>query len=200
MEGYSTMTMLERKAIFACDFCKSPYELSNVAASVPHSVAQTFLEVFAKFKGDEADVAARVDQMRRKREQRDDGDDKCERALKRARMALDDAANLHCPRCDSVFHAFDGCAALQCAACAAHFCAFCLATHGTELDCHGHVASCPHREKTAVDNGIQGVFYSPEVIGTAQERLVDLARAEVLNGLDDGVRASILEQEERESA
>eukprot|EP01012_Entosiphon_sulcatum_P068585 TRINITY_DN9884_c0_g1_i4.p1 TRINITY_DN9884_c0_g1~~TRINITY_DN9884_c0_g1_i4.p1 ORF type:complete len:1080 (+),score=153.92 TRINITY_DN9884_c0_g1_i4:57-3242(+) len=54
------------------------------------------------------------------------------------RARLLDALNLRCPRCATVFHDYDGCDALTCAACGAGFCAVCLADCGT--DAHRHCA------------------------------------------------------------
>jgi len=51
--------------------------------------------------------------------------------------------NLQCPRCNTVFVAFDGCFALTCSnnTCGAGFCAWCLQNCGT--DAHEHVLVCP---------------------------------------------------------
>jgi hypothetical protein len=52
---------------------------------------------------------------------------------------ITDMINLRCPRCQMVFHDYDGCNALQCAShkCKAAFCAICLEDCGS--DAHNHV-------------------------------------------------------------
>lgn len=51
--------------------------------------------------------------------------------------------NLRCPRCQLVFHSFDGCFALKCRNCSAAFCAWCLQNCGGNA--HQHVANCKYR-------------------------------------------------------
>ena len=55
----------------------------------------------------------------------------------------EEALNLRCPHCDSVFVDFDACASLQCS-CGGHFCAFCLRPSASARESHEHVLVCPH--------------------------------------------------------
>lgn len=70
-----------------------------------------------------------------------------ERRAIAARRHIEEMMDLHCPKCNSVFGQFTGCAALTCAyaGCNAHFCAFCLADCGS--DAHPHVRACPLNPK-----------------------------------------------------
>ena len=54
---------------------------------------------------------------------------------------ISEAINLRCPRCEMVFHDYDGCNALTCASpgCKAAFCAICLEDCGS--DAHEHIRS-----------------------------------------------------------
>lgn len=65
-----------------------------------------------------------------------------ERRVLAVRQRIEEMMDLRCPKCQGVFGAFQGCAALTCAyaGCKAHFCAFCLADCGG--DAHPHVRQC----------------------------------------------------------
>ena len=60
-------------------------------------------------------------------------------AEKHAREARNEALNLKCPHCETVYDEFDGCMALQCQTCKKGFCGYChkgfLDSRGT----HNHV-------------------------------------------------------------
>ena len=68
-----------------------------------------------------------------------------ERKLIDARKEIEDILDVSCPRCNTRFAGFTGCAALYCSnqACKAGFCALCFADCGSNA--HNHVTKCPLR-------------------------------------------------------
>jgi hypothetical protein len=84
----------------------------------------------------------------------------------RARKLFNDLAdklNLRCPRCETVFHDYDGCNALTCAdpGCQAAFCAICLKDCGS--DAHQHVRD------THQDLFCKRAFYASKQIRTKEQ-------------------------------
>jgi len=77
---------------------------------------------------------------------------------------IEDVLTLRCPKCRVAFDDFEGCFSLTCSnrACQIQFCAWCL-DHYDELDCHSHVATCPHASKP-------GYFHSKEIFRTHHQK------------------------------
>jgi hypothetical protein len=105
-----------------------------------------------------------------------------ELAVRDARLAMDERVRqlrlliverdltLHCPRCASVFEAYEGCNALNCARCGCGFCAVCLEDCGR--DAHAHY------------NATHGGDIFNRVLFDNEHRLARLARLlGVLRGL-----------------
>lgn len=95
--------------------CTCPREERGLAGRVPASVLDRYSASLPR--GDEG--AARPDERE-----------------------WEEALNLRCPHCASVFSDFDGCASLQCS-CGGHFCALCLEPFSSARESHEHVLVCP---------------------------------------------------------
>lgn len=59
-----------------------------------------------------------------------------------AAQARNEALNLSCPHCATVYTEFDGCLALACATCKRHFCGFCHKAFESSRGTHQHVREC----------------------------------------------------------
>ena len=59
-----------------------------------------------------------------------------------AAQARNEALNLPCPHCQTVYTELDGCMALQCETCKKHFCGFCHKGFVGSRGTHQHVREC----------------------------------------------------------
>lgn len=88
-----------------------------------------------------------------------------EHAKINAAEARNDALNLKCPHCCTVYAEFDGCMALCCATCKGNFCGYCHKATESSSGAHSHVRECLMNETS------NGSYYAtPEEIRNAQRR------------------------------
>jgi len=94
---------------------------------------------------------------------------------------------LSCPRCNTAFLDYSGCAALTCANgnCKASFCAICLKDCGA--DAHAHVIICP-------ENASKELFVSDEYFREYHRKRRESVINEKLNSLSTKTRGLLLEK------
>lgn len=54
--------------------------------------------------------------------------------------------NLRCPKCNTPFYDFSGCAAVFCETCKGYFCGLCFEYFKSDGNAHSHVRICPKNE------------------------------------------------------
>jgi hypothetical protein len=88
-----------------------------------------------------------------------------EHAKLNAAKARNEALNLKCPHCQTVYAEFDGCMALCCSTCKGSFCGYCHKPTESSSGAHNHVRECLMNETR------NGTYYATEEeIENAQRR------------------------------
>jgi len=157
-----------------CPMCKDPISMQTVAASVSKE-SWDVLErdiVDSKVSAATARLESEFDDRLRKkvdelmRTYASDGEGRLKLdAQAGAARARDEALNLRCPHCSSVYAEFDGCMALQCSTCREHFCAYCHKKCESGRGAHMHVREC---DMNLTPNG--SYYASAEQIEDGQRR------------------------------
>ena len=73
-----------------------------------------------------------------------------------ASRARNEALNLKCPHCETVYAEFDGCMALKCSTCSENFCGYCHFKAKDSMGAHDHVRGCLMNETR------NGSYYATE--------------------------------------